>query len=184
LPRRFKSTSNAVLLATDVAARGLDIPAVDHVIHFQIPRTADTYIHRSGRTARANREGFSMLMCAPDERKVVRALMYSLGRDEGEIPELELELGLLDKLKERVRLAKEIEKMQHKTKKGKFEKSWMKEAADALEVDLDSDFFRFVCLSPHSWEWLADWPHICVVTMMKTGVTRSNRKCKTPRSRA
>jgi superfamily II DNA/RNA helicase len=77
---RFKSIPNAVLLATDIAARGLDIPSVDHVIHFQIPRTADTYVHRNGRTARANRKGFSMLMCAPDERRVVKALMSSLGR--------------------------------------------------------------------------------------------------------
>ena len=77
---RFKSTGNSVLLATDIAARGLDIPAVDHVIHYQIPRTADAYVHRNGRTARAMRRGFSMLMCAPDERRVVRALLGSLGR--------------------------------------------------------------------------------------------------------
>ena len=77
---RFKSTPNAVLLATDIAARGLDIPAVDHVVHYQAPRTADTYVHRNGRTARAMRRGFSLLMCAPDERKLVRALMHSLGR--------------------------------------------------------------------------------------------------------
>lgn len=77
---RFKNTPNAVLLATDIAARGLDIPAVDHVVHFQIPRTADTYVHRNGRTARANRKGFSMLMCAPEERRVVKALMHSLER--------------------------------------------------------------------------------------------------------
>jgi len=76
----FKTIPNAVLLATDIAARGLDIPAVDHVIHFQIPRTADTYIHRSGRTARAMNKGFSMLMIGPDERRIIRALMTSLAR--------------------------------------------------------------------------------------------------------
>jgi len=77
---RFKTTPNSVLLATDIAARGLDITAVDHVIHYQIPRSADSYIHRNGRTARAMRKGFSMLMCAPDERRVLRALLGSLGR--------------------------------------------------------------------------------------------------------
>ncbi|KAL1759632.1 P-loop containing nucleoside triphosphate hydrolase protein, partial [Schizophyllum commune] len=61
-----KSTPNCVLLATDIAARGLDIPAVDHVLHYQIPRSTDTYIHRNGRTARANAAGFSTLMCALD----------------------------------------------------------------------------------------------------------------------
>lgn len=77
---RFTNTPNSVLLATDIAARGLDIPAVDHVIHFQIPRSADTYIHRNGRTARAMRKGFSMLMVAPDERRVVKALLGNLSR--------------------------------------------------------------------------------------------------------
>jgi ATP-dependent RNA helicase DDX24/MAK5 len=77
---RFKSNPASVLLATDVAARGLDIAAIDHVIHYQIPRTADAYVHRNGRTARAMRKGFSMLMCAPDEQKVVKGLLRSLGR--------------------------------------------------------------------------------------------------------
>lgn len=77
---RFTITPNSVLLATDIAARGLDIPAVDHVIHYQIPRSADAYVHRNGRTARAMRKGFSLLMCAPDEKRVVRALLGNLGR--------------------------------------------------------------------------------------------------------
>jgi len=77
---RFTNSPNSVLLATDIAARGLDIPAVDHVVHFQIPRSADAYIHRNGRTARAMQAGFSMLMIAPDERRVVRALLKSLNR--------------------------------------------------------------------------------------------------------
>lgn len=79
---RFKTTANSILLATDIAARGLDVPAVDHVIHYQIPRSADVYVHRNGRTARAMRSGFSLLMCAPDERRLVRALLGSLGRRE------------------------------------------------------------------------------------------------------
>ena len=77
---RFTNTPNSILLATDIAARGLDISAVDHVIHYQIPRSADSYVHRNGRTARASRKGFSMLMCAPDERRIVRAFLGNLGR--------------------------------------------------------------------------------------------------------
>jgi ATP-dependent RNA helicase DDX24/MAK5 len=77
---RFKFNKCSVLLATDIAARGLDIPAVDHVIHYQVPRSADAYVHRKGRTARAMNKGFSMLMCAPDERSVVKGLLKSLGR--------------------------------------------------------------------------------------------------------
>ncbi|KAF5314780.1 hypothetical protein D9611_007158 [Ephemerocybe angulata] len=135
-----QSTPNAVLLATDIAARGLDIPAVDHVIHFQIPRTADTYVHRNGRTARANRKGFSMLMCAPEERRIVKALMHSLKREENEIEEIDVEMSMLDKLKDRVVLARQIETSQHKVKKVNHDRNWMKEAAETLGVDLDSDY--------------------------------------------
>ncbi|KAI0324312.1 DEAD-domain-containing protein [Cubamyces sp. BRFM 1775] len=136
---RFKSMPGAVLLATDIAARGLDIPAVDHVVHYQAPRTADAYVHRNGRTARAMRRGFSLLMCAPDERKVVRALMHSLGRQEEEIPEMPVELYMLDKLKARLQLAREIDAVQHKVKKENHERNWLKEAAEAMEIELDSD---------------------------------------------
>ncbi|TRM63614.1 P-loop containing nucleoside triphosphate hydrolase protein [Schizophyllum amplum] len=137
---RFKSTPNCVLLATDIAARGLDIPAVDHVLHYQVPRSADTYIHRNGRTARANAAGFSMLMCAPDERKVARTLLNSVGRQFDDIPELPVERGLFDKLKARIQLAKQIDTAHHRAKKEKHDRKWMREAADALEVELDSDF--------------------------------------------
>ncbi|KAJ8487527.1 hypothetical protein ONZ45_g14294 [Pleurotus djamor] len=137
---RFKSTPNAVLLATDVAARGLDIPSIDHVIHYQIPKTADTYVHRNGRTARAKREGVSLLLCAPEERKIVRALMSSLERDE-DIPELSIELNILDKLKARIQLAKKIESAHHKTTKENHERKWLTEAAEAMEIKLDDDMF-------------------------------------------
>ncbi|KAJ6458996.1 P-loop containing nucleoside triphosphate hydrolase protein [Mycena sanguinolenta] len=143
---RFKSTPNSVLLVTDIAARGLDIPAVDHVIHYQIPRSADAYVHQNGRTARAMRKGFSMLMCSPDERRVVRALLGSLGcslpgarpsTEESKIPEMSIELHMLDKLKERVQLARQIENAHYKVKKVNHDRKWMKET---MEIELDSDF--------------------------------------------
>ncbi|KAI0760237.1 DEAD-domain-containing protein [Fomes fomentarius] len=136
---RFKSTPNSVLLATDIAARGLDIPAVDHVVHYQVPRTADAYVHRNGRTARAMRRGFSLLMCAPDERRLVRALMHSLGRQEEEIAEMTVELYMLDRLKARSQLAREIDAAQHKSKKENHERNWLRETAEAMEIELDSD---------------------------------------------
>ncbi|EJU05616.1 P-loop containing nucleoside triphosphate hydrolase protein [Dacryopinax primogenitus] len=135
---RFKAAPDAVLVATDVAARGLDIPAVEHVIHYQIPRTADTYIHRSGRTARAEKPGFSLLLCSPDEKRVQRALLQKLGRAT-EPPELPVEHEVLDKLKERMALAKKIDDIQHKIKKATHEKNWLQETADALEIELDSE---------------------------------------------
>ncbi|KAH8090622.1 P-loop containing nucleoside triphosphate hydrolase protein [Filobasidium floriforme] len=135
---RFASSPNGILIATDVAARGLDIPSVDHVIHFQLPRTADAYIHRSGRTARAKQDGFSLQMVSPEERGVQKALMKSLGRTP-ELPELAIEPGFLPKLKERIRIAREIEKAQHQIKKENHDKSWLKEVAEAMDVDIDAD---------------------------------------------
>ncbi|KAH9855369.1 DEAD-domain-containing protein [Lenzites betulinus] len=136
---RFTTTPNAVLLATDIAARGLDIPAVDHVVHYQVPRTADGYVHRNGRTARAMRRGFSLVMCAPDERRLVRAVLHGLGRQEDEIPEMPVELYMLDKLKERIQLARKIDNARHKVKKQNHERNWLRETAEAMELVLDSD---------------------------------------------
>ena len=99
-----------------------------------------------------------MLMCAPDERRVVRGLLSSLGRGESslsidaldgndctgdtEIPEMPIELFMIDKLKARVHLARQIDLLQHKIQKEKHERNWMTETAEALELELDSDFVR------------------------------------------
>ncbi|KAH9876680.1 ATP-dependent RNA helicase [Plenodomus biglobosus] len=72
---RFKERPGSILVATDVAARGLDIPKVELVIHYHLPRAADTYVHRSGRTARADASGTSILICAPEEVAGVRRLV-------------------------------------------------------------------------------------------------------------
>lgn len=64
--------------------------------------------------------------------------------DENEIAEFSVELSVLDQLKARVQLARQIEQNQHKAKKAKFEKNWMKETAEALGVDLDPDYMKFV----------------------------------------
>lgn len=68
------------MLATDVAARGLDIPSVSHVVHFNLPRTADVYVHRSGRTARAGQEGLALQLISPEDKQAQRLLMVSLGK--------------------------------------------------------------------------------------------------------
>lgn len=60
--RRFKSGSVPVLLATDVASRGLDIPSVDMVVNFDVPMLAKDYVHRVGRTGRATRPGWALTL--------------------------------------------------------------------------------------------------------------------------
>lgn len=75
---RFSSSENGVLISSDVSARGLDIPLVSHVIHYQIPRSADLYVHRSGRTARGRDEGVVVSLVGPKEIKLYRRLCHAL----------------------------------------------------------------------------------------------------------
>ncbi|KAL1759633.1 hypothetical protein FB107DRAFT_195150, partial [Schizophyllum commune] len=65
-----------------------------------------------------------------------------------DIPELPVERSLFDKLKARIQLAKQIDTAQHRMKKEKHERKWMREAADAMEVELDSDFFDLESEAP------------------------------------
>lgn len=67
---------------------------------------------------------------------------------EDELPELPIEHGMLDKLKARILVARQIDSANHKVKKDNHEKSWMKEAADAFEIDLDSDGSEFCFIHP------------------------------------
>jgi ATP-dependent RNA helicase DeaD len=69
---RFRTGVSELLVATDVAARGLDISNVSHVINFDIPQDAETYVHRIGRTGRAGREGIAITLVTPREIKQLR----------------------------------------------------------------------------------------------------------------
>ena len=68
----FKSGKTRVLVATDIAARGIDVPGISHVINFDLPNIPESYVHRIGRTARAGREGVSMSFCSGEEREYLR----------------------------------------------------------------------------------------------------------------
>ena len=61
-----------MLIATDIAARGIDIPGVSHVINYDLPEVPEQYVHRIGRTARAGAAGKAIAFCAPDERGLLR----------------------------------------------------------------------------------------------------------------
>ena len=70
--RAFKNKSVQILVATDVAARGIDIEALSYVVHYQLPENEEYYTHRSGRTARAGKEGTSIAIITPNEVKQIR----------------------------------------------------------------------------------------------------------------
>ena len=70
--RRFSAGNCRVLVATDIAARGLDIEGVTHVINYELPNEPENYVHRIGRTARAGASGVAIAFCDPSERKYLR----------------------------------------------------------------------------------------------------------------
>ncbi len=77
----FKSGELRLLVASDVAARGLDIPAVSHVFNVDIPRHADDYVHRIGRTGRAGMTGESVTLVTPEDKKALAAVVKLIGRE-------------------------------------------------------------------------------------------------------
>lgn len=77
--RAFKNKSLRVLVATDLAARGLDIEALAYVVHYQLPDKEEYYTHRSGRTARAGKEGTSLCLVSSREMKQLRYFEKTLG---------------------------------------------------------------------------------------------------------
>ena len=92
----FKNHTIRVLVATDIAARGLDIEGLPHVVNFELPEVAEDYVHRIGRTGRAGMEGHAVSLVAPEERDLLRAIEKLLKRRidltkaegyDGEVPE-------------------------------------------------------------------------------------------------
>ena len=75
----FRNGRYRVLIATDIAARGIDVPGIAHVVNFDLPHTAEDYIHRIGRTARAEASGRATSFAAPEEHEQLRTIERHLG---------------------------------------------------------------------------------------------------------
>ncbi|MBT8218485.1 MAG: DEAD/DEAH box helicase [Bacteroidia bacterium] len=87
---RFRKGTNKILIATDVSARGIDIPSVDYVVNYDLPEEAEQYVHRVGRTGRGKRKGEAVSFCAPEEEKLLSAIEKYIGMP---IDKLEIEYG-------------------------------------------------------------------------------------------
>ncbi|XP_066128698.1 ATP-dependent RNA helicase DDX24 [Saccopteryx bilineata] len=138
---QFARLEDCVLLATDVAARGLDIPQVQHVIHYQVPRTSEIYVHRSGRTARAASEGLSLMLIGPEDVINFKKIYKTLKKDE-DIPLFPVQTKHMDAVKERIQLARQIEKAEYRNFQACLHNSWMEQAAAALEIELDEEMYK------------------------------------------
>lgn len=147
------ANSGSILIATDVAARGLDIPNVQLVVHYHLPRAADTYVHRSGRTARAGTKGSSILICGPEEvagtrRLVAKVHAHSAAASEAGgskrsffIRTLDIDRRVVSRLKPRAALAKQLADTTIAKEKKNSENDFLREAAEDLGVDYDSEEF-------------------------------------------
>jgi ATP-dependent RNA helicase RhlE len=104
----FKSGKYRVLVATDIAARGIDVEALGHVVNFDVPTAPDDYIHRVGRTARAEATGDAFTFVAPEEEPELRGIERAIGRrlprvtvpdfDYRAKPETKLEIPLAERI--------------------------------------------------------------------------------------
>lgn len=77
---QFRSGAVRVLIATDVSARGIDIPDVDFVINYDLPEVAENYVHRVGRTGRGERKGQAIAFCSPEEKPLLQRIEAYLGK--------------------------------------------------------------------------------------------------------
>jgi ATP-dependent RNA helicase RhlE len=82
----FRKARVPVLIATDVAARGIDIPGVSHVINYELPNVPEQYVHRIGRTARAGKDGVAIAFCAEDERAYLKDIRKVTGAELERLP--------------------------------------------------------------------------------------------------
>jgi len=76
----FRSGSTRVLIATDIAARGIDVDEISHVINYDLPNVSEDYVHRIGRTARAGRSGFAISFCDSEEKAFLKDIEKLIGK--------------------------------------------------------------------------------------------------------
>lgn len=146
---RFKAVESlkhpkkrVIVVCTDVAARGLDIPTVSTVVHYDVARAVDTYVHRSGRTARGMGEGAvgsSLSLIAPAEDKAHSKIAASLSVPFNKVL---LDGRLLTHSQERVSLASKIFVAGEMEQKTNSHNRWFLEMAKVADLDLDDDMME------------------------------------------
>ena len=132
---KFTNNKSAILFCTDIGARGLDIPKVDLVIHYHIPTRTDIFVHRSGRTARANQSGKVSSLISGKELGLYRRIMVDLNYKQFSMNTLPV--NQLEKIKSLFEYAKELERENFNFLKENREKMWYKNAAKQCDMIYD-----------------------------------------------
>lgn len=138
---RFRSKSSSIMVATDIAARGLDIKNLENVVHYQVPKTCESYIHRSGRTARVDMKGTCLTLCEPKEIPFYRRLCNNINNGQ-DIKLYDVDVDLKALLKERVHLAQQCDKLDHSLRDKRSNQNWFTKAAKECDIELDDEDIR------------------------------------------
>mmetsp|Transcript_48854 Transcript_48854/g.114435 ORF Transcript_48854/g.114435 Transcript_48854/m.114435 type:complete len:270 (+) Transcript_48854:3-812(+) len=140
---KFKATEGAVLLATDVASRGLDIRGLDYVIHYHMPYTVEAYVHRAGRTARAQSQGICIALVEPNDEKRYRMICHGLGPEVAAgfalYDGLGTVLDVLPRVHRAINLAEKIDKELHQVRQKRANADWLAKAAEEMDIELDDE---------------------------------------------
>lgn len=140
------SNSCSVVIATDVAARGLDIPSVATVVHYDVARAVDTFVHRAGRTARGVGEtavGWSVSLVSASEEKAHQTICRAVrGDGTNSFVTAPIDGRLLANAQERVNLASKIVACENVESRTKKNNQWFIEAAKDADIELDSELLE------------------------------------------
>ena len=143
LDRFTAATTSAILLCTDVAARGLDLPAVPMVVHYQLPGSADVYIHRVGRTARAGRVGVSVaLVSEEDGRAWHRINTVVRGGSNEEVERWKVDDRTMAASRERMTIARKLDRLLNKQRQQKHNSDWLQRQAQEMDMIVDDDLLQ------------------------------------------
>ncbi|KAM7466351.1 hypothetical protein LguiB_013913 [Lonicera macranthoides] len=134
---RFRGNEHGILVATDVAARGLDIPGVRTVIHYQLPHSAEVYVHRSGRTARASADGCSIALISSNDTSKFAALCKSFSKES--FQQFPVEISYMSEVTKRLSLARQIDRIVRKDSQVKANRSWFQRSAESVDLIVEDD---------------------------------------------
>ncbi|WOL05765.1 hypothetical protein Cni_G14496 [Canna indica] len=132
---RFRGSEHGVLIATDVAARGLDIPGIRTVVHYQLPHSAEVYIHRSGRTARASADGCCIALISPSDKTKFFALCKSLSKES--LRQFPVDDAYMPEILKRLSIARQIDKISLSNSQENVKKSWFSRNAELLGIEVE-----------------------------------------------
>jgi ATP-dependent RNA helicase DDX24/MAK5 len=136
---QLSDKESVILVCTDVAARGLDIPNVNNVVHYQCPFNAEIYVHRCGRTARIGKSGKSLNLLAAEDEKNFKTICGVLKKPTDKIEMLDVKFTMLEMLRPMVKSAQDVEKNTHREHSDDKAATWLLKQAKEADLALDDD---------------------------------------------